>query len=186
MLAFNSQKKRFYERVSQVYEVYGEKSKEAAIIAAAFLDNAANSAVLNLSNIVDLNAINFDTHADHERNHLNAQMNTWSYIAGIFNLFSNLPYKEGSLFDHTTFVVVSEFSRTPYLNPAKGKDHNVYTNSVLLAGGRVNGGRSFGKSKVIPRHQREDGRAIHIGSPFDFSTGQSVGCFRQPCGIDFS
>ena len=112
-------------------------------------------------------------------------MNTWSYIAGIFNLFSNLPYKEGSLFDHTTFVVVSEFSRTPYLNPAKGKDHNVYTNSVLLAGGRVNGGRSFGKSKVIPRHQREDGRAIHIGSPFDFSTGQSVDASGNHVGLIF-
>ncbi len=173
MLKFNSQKEGFYKKIEDITQLIEQESKEAPIIAAAFIQNVANSAIINLEDIQNLE-FDFDTHSDHEGRHLEAQMGAWYYVSQIFDLFSKIPYRTGTLFDHTTFVVVSEFSRTPYLNAAKGKDHNVYTNSVLLAGGKINGARSFGGSKVIPRSKRKDGRAIHIGSPFDYSTGKSV------------
>lgn len=173
MLDILSKEATFREKIQSVSAEMDSESNEAAVIAASFIENLASSAILDLERI-DNFQFDMDTHSDHEGNHLQAQQTVWNFIAQIFDLFTNTPYKQGSLFDHTTFVVVSEFSRTPYLNPAKGKDHNVYTNSALLAGGRINGGKSFGGSKVITRTNRNDGRALHIGSPFDFEAGRTV------------
>lgn len=73
--------------------------------------------------------------------------------------------------DYTTFMVVTEFSRTPYLNGAKGKDHNPDTNSVLIAGKGVVGGKTFGASKVIPAKKSLTGAALHIATAYDSRTG---------------
>lgn len=180
MLAFNLQKQSFYDRIGSL----SDEPQDREIIAAAFLENVASSAIIDLENSGDLD-FDLDTHSDHEGRHIRNQESIWRHISGIFDLFQSLEYKNGSLYDHTTFCVVSEFSRTPYLNPAKGKDHNVFTNSVLLAGGRVNGGKSFGGSKVIPRGKRKDGRAIHIGSPFDYKAGQTVSESGENIGLIF-
>lgn len=159
------------ESINSVKTNFETEFYEIPIIIGSFLKGFSKSAILSTENINDLE-IDLDTHAEHESNHLQSQKNVWDFVAQIFKAFKNTEYKNSSLFDKTTFVVMSEFSRTPYLNGAKGKDHNVYTNSVLIAGGRVQGGKSIGESKVIPRNASPIGQAIHIGNAFDFSLGR--------------
>ncbi|MCA2981197.1 MAG: DUF1501 domain-containing protein, partial [Myxococcaceae bacterium] len=54
----------------------------------------------------------------------------------------------GKLIDHTTVVVFSEFSRTPYLNPNGGRDHSL-TNACLLFGAGVPKNRVVGASSDV-------------------------------------
>ncbi len=111
--------------------------------------------------------VQLDTHSNFEKVHLQEQTLIWTQVADLFALFKKVPYKEGSLFDATTFMVISEFSRTPYLNPAKGKDHNPYTNSVLFAGKGIQKGKVVGKSRLITRKQTKT-QAEHIAWPYNY------------------
>ncbi len=145
--------------------------RASVLVAAAFSSGVAYQAQLDLS-------LSLDTHSDHEIKHMNEQKSGWEAVANLFRIFKNIPYlnekgeAKGSLFDQTTFVVVSEFSRTPALNASKGKDHNPLTNSVLLAGGGVKGGQSFGESRIITRRHSETGESRHVASLVDYATGQ--------------
>lgn len=129
-------------------------------------------ATFEASNFADNTIGTIDSHELHERSHLSAQAEMWDIVSSMFDVFKATPFKEGSLFDYTTFMVSSEFSRTPFLNPGQGKDHNSLTNSVLLAGKSINGGRVIGGSHVIPRRKRPDNIALHIGSPIDYKSGK--------------
>lgn len=146
---------------------------------ACFLTGAARQAKFSINA-----SGNLDTHSNHEGTHLNLQRETLEKVAQIFTAFSAIPYGASgeSLFDRTTFMVVSEFARTPALNAAKGKDHNPLTNSVLLAGAGISGGRSFGRSLLIEAARSATGSSYHMASPFDFQTGQPASS-RQ--GADF-
>ncbi len=127
-------------------------------------------AALNLSRLSDT-PLNLDTHSNHEGDHIFRQGNVWAIVAELFDVFKSIELNGSSLFDHTTFMVVSEFSRTPFLNGSFGKDHNALTNSVLLAGKNIVGGQSIGASHVISRSENSSGQAIHIGSAIDYKTG---------------
>lgn len=151
-----------------------EEAKDPQVLAAAFLTQTASHALYDLSQ-------NLDTHAAHPKNHLEAQKANWEEINTLFNLFKSLPFgREGkSLFDHTTFMVVSEFSRTPALNAAQGKDHNPLTNSFLLAGKGVLGGKNYGASKLVTAKESPTGRSYHIVYPMDLTTGEVLRA-REP------
>ena len=69
----------------------------------------------------------------------------------------------GNWLDHTTICVFSEFGRTPRFNPTGGRDHH-FTNSCLLMGAGIRGGRVAGRSSTV-------GGQAPI--PFDFE-GQTV------------
>ncbi len=137
------------------------------VIAAAFLTDVAYYAQYVV-------LMNLDTHAQHEGNHLAEQAKGWAAVSDIFSLFKKLPYGQTgeSLFDRTTFLVTSEFARTPALNAAAGKDHNPLTNSVLLAGRGVQGGRSIGGSRSVTRAESPLGDPYHIAYPIDYATGE--------------
>ncbi len=116
-----------------------------------------------------------DSHTSHEGNHLRAQKSAWEAVAKIFEIFKDTPYGQGSLFDATTFVVTSEFSRTPFLNGAKGKDHNVHTNSVLVCGPSIRTGKVVGGSRVIPPQKGASYLTTrHVARPMNFSTGRAL------------
>lgn len=53
---------------------------------------------------------------------------------------------ERGLLEHTTVVVWGEFGRTPRINAKGGRDHWPGTQSVLLAGGGIQGGRIVGQT----------------------------------------
>ncbi len=122
-----------------------------------------------------------DSHSNHPKNHLQAQIKVWEQVAELFSLCKGIPYMNGNLFDYTTFMIVSEFSRTPFLNAAKGKDHNPLTNSVLLAGKGIRKGKVVGKSKIITRKQSGN-IADHMASPFNYKEGKVA---TSPTGASF-
>ena len=141
----------------------GAKVEDQHVIAAAFASGAARQAQMEIRPPGTL-----DTHSNHEKNHLQSQTAVWEEVAELFKLFKRVPYKGGSLFDATTFMVMSEFARTPALNAAKGKDHNPFTNSCLLAGKGIHAGKVVGASRLINRKQTGLGMSDHIAWPYNY------------------
>ncbi len=125
-----------------------------------------------------------DTHREHDSNQTKGQKIVWENVASLFDTFKAIQWKEtgSSLFDRTTFMVVSEFSRGPYLNSQNGKDHNTLTNSVLLAGRGIHGGKTVGGSRLFTRRQLKNGVADQRGVPIDYETGLIA---RSPENADF-
>lgn len=145
--------------------------REAPVIAAAFLSGLANQAELRLSN-------QLDTHDAHIGEHLRLQKEIWDKVAGLLNLLAQVQIGGKSLLSRTLVMVMTEFSRGPYLNGpqnsrSSGKDHNPYTNSVLLAGLNVNGGQSYGLSKMISR-KNPRGVGFHTGAVYDFDANMPI------------
>lgn len=122
-----------------------------------------------------INQFFLDTHDNHEKRHFDAQVGIWNEIATLFDYFKATEFQNGeSLFARTTFMVVSEFSRTPALNAAMGKDHNPHANAVLMAGRGIQGGSSSGGSKIIKKADSLNEIAEHISLPIDYKTGTVV------------
>jgi hypothetical protein len=96
----------------------------------------------------------WDTHDNNALQHANFQ----ALFEGIDHLVSGL--SDAGMLDDTLVAVVSEFTRTPTLNSGAGKDHWPH-GSVLLAGGNVRGGRTYGGTD-----DRLESR------PVDLSTGE--------------
>ena len=143
-----------------------DKPEPQDIVAAAF------SSGMSCEGLIEFNQENdTDSHSNHEKRHLAAQKKAWESVTKVFNAFKRTDYLGQSLFDQTTFFIVTEFSRTPALNYDLGKDHNPSTNSILLAGKGVPGGKTFGQSRLIPRGQTADGMPLHIGCAFNYDTG---------------
>lgn len=66
-----------------------------------------------------------------------------TFFAGLNELLGEL-YTRGSL-ERTAVLVVSEMGRTPLHNPGGGKDHWLWTSSMLISP-RANGGKVFGQT----------------------------------------
>jgi uncharacterized protein (DUF1501 family) len=144
---------------------------ELAVVAGAFLAQCSRHAYIDMTGNSPIGGKLgvLDTHAGHENVHMASQMKVWTRVAEIFSFFQKTPYRDGSLFDETTFLVTSEFSRRPFLNGGRGKDHNPLTNSMLLAGKGIRGGRTIGASIARTRKQTGNGIAMHMARAYDFS-----------------
>ena len=71
---------------------------------------------------------------------------------------------ERGLLESTTVIVWSEFGRTPRINPKGGRDHWPSTQSVLLAGGGIQGGRIVGETDQDGGVPSE--RPVHVQEVF--------------------
>ncbi|MBI1915445.1 MAG: DUF1501 domain-containing protein [Planctomycetes bacterium] len=60
------------------------------------------------------------------------------------------------LLEQTLVVMMGEFGRTPRINPQAGRDHWGLSQSVLLAGGGIQGGRVHGSSDRIAAYPSSD------------------------------
>jgi uncharacterized protein (DUF1501 family) len=60
------------------------------------------------------------------------------------------------LLDQTLVVVLGEFGRTPRINKEAGRDHWGLCQSVLLAGGGIQGGQVYGSSDRIGAYPASD------------------------------
>ncbi|NCA17469.1 MAG: DUF1501 domain-containing protein [Betaproteobacteria bacterium] len=139
-------------------------------VGSAFCFKQSFAASINLTELLGLS---LDTHSSHAGNHLRDQARAWSSLARLFQIFKKLPYAQGSLFDHTTFVVFSEFGRLPYLNAFSGKDHNTSSNSALLAGKRVRGNQVVGGTHLQADPLSKDAPPQLIGLDYDFKAGRT-------------
>jgi uncharacterized protein (DUF1501 family) len=64
--------------------------------------------------------------------------------------------RERGLLEQTVVAVLGEFGRTPRINAAAGRDHWGSCQSVLLAGGGIQGGRVHGASDRIGAYPASD------------------------------
>lgn len=115
---------------------------------------------------------NWDTHYNnfHVLQHdLLPQLNT-----GLPMLLEDL--SDRGLLDTTLVVVMGEFGRTPRVNKYAGRDHWGPSNTILLAGGGIQGGRVLGRTNS--RGERPEGPSV---GPADLAATM----FRQ-LGIDFT
>jgi hypothetical protein len=139
---------------------------EMAAVAAAFATGVSRSASLRPNS-------DLDTHSEHPRNHMTKQAAVWEQFAAMVKVLKAVPTADGqSLFDKTTIVAFSEFSRTPALNEAKGKDHNPLTNSVLVSGPGFKKNTAIGGSRIVNRRVSSSGTPYHVAVPVDFTTGR--------------
>lgn len=69
---------------------------------------------------------------------------------GFSTLLADL--KQRGLLDETLVVWLGEFGRTPRINKFAGRDHWAACNTVLLAGGGMDGGRVYGASDARASH----------------------------------
>lgn len=67
---------------------------------------------------------------------------------------------ERGLLERTTVVVWGEFGRTPKINAKGGRDHWPNTQSVLLAGGGIQGGRIIGQTDKTGGNPKD--RPVHV------------------------
>lgn len=130
---------------------------------------------------------NLDTHGNHPGTHMKEQSAAWEKVAELMKILKSTSLDEISglsIYDRTTFMVISEFSRTPALNAAQGKDHNPLTNSVLIGGYRVQPNVSFGQSQIIPRTNIFE--PMHTGLPLNFPTNQAAANLQMAQSADFN
>ncbi|MGE0632810.1 MAG: DUF1501 domain-containing protein [Pseudobdellovibrionaceae bacterium] len=163
-------------QVDQIARAVEKLQEEGVEITNGHLAGIAFQAGVSFSGEIRYNEVFLDTHSGHRGDHLRDQKKGFQFVADTFDFFKSLPIGTSgkSLFDCTTFMVTSEFSRTAALNGAGGKDHNALVNSVLLAGKGVRGGQMVGRSKLIKKAQSKIGQSYQIAMPFDFKTGQAV------------
>ncbi len=76
--------------------------------------------------------------------------------AGLPTLLRDLA--DRGMLESTLVCVMGEFGRTPRVNKSAGRDHWGPSNTILLSGGGIKGGRVIGKTNV--RGERPDGAPI--------------------------
>jgi hypothetical protein len=90
----------------------------------------------------------FDTHGNNYRGQAQLQQETFDLVAALLKTLDETPHPTlhgAKLSDHTHILVVSDFCRTPQINPAMGRDHYP-NNSALVVSPRFRTNFSFGKT----------------------------------------
>jgi hypothetical protein len=135
---------------------YDNEAGRAALVATALKKGISQCVTINLTG-------GLDTHFGPQLTHANNQRRGFDALATLVDDLRATNHPSGGNFmDHTTIMVFSEFSRTPTINTAGGRDHHL-SNSCLLMGAGV-------------KHNFVLGRSGDIGmSPgtFDLRTGAS-------------
>lgn len=114
-------------------------ASRAALVATALKRGVSQCVSMNIT-------AGLDTHFGPQLTHATNQRLGWNALADLVTDLRNSPHPAGGHFmDHTTILVFSEFSRTPLLNAAGGRDHHI-TNSCMLLGKGIKHNIVFGKS----------------------------------------
>lgn len=113
---------------------------------------AATALKTGLSRCVSIEmARSLDTHFDNWATDQGPQQEAgFNALARLVEDLASSEYKDtgSSWLDHTVIVGFSEFSRTPMINAAEGRDHSL-TNACFVMGGPVRGGRVIGASSDV-------------------------------------
>jgi hypothetical protein len=159
-----------YELFKEIYERSPYLSNdEARVMAAGF------SSGLVKYGVIELNGGNLDTHSNHAQGHVFALSSLFDQFKRVIQQFKNLQFQnkknEKSLFDYTTFVLVTDFARTAVSEGEDGTGHNPHNNSVLLAGKNIRGGQVIGASTVF---SKAFGEPRLQALPFDFELQRAL------------
>lgn len=104
----------------------------------------------------------FDTHA----NNLEGQQKQTAILDPAFaTLLEDLAQRD--LLDSTLVLCIGEFGRTPWLNPAEGRDHWPVGFSCVLGGGGIPGGRVIGETNPDLSYQEQKKQPTDRDPPAD-------------------
>ncbi|MCP3164913.1 DUF1501 domain-containing protein [Myxococcus qinghaiensis] len=121
---------------------YDTEAGRAAMVGTALKKGIAQCVTINLTG-------GLDTHFGTQLTHANNQRRGFDALASLVDDLKVSDHPSGKKFiDHTTIMVFSEFSRTPLINSAGGRDHHI-SNSCMLLGAGVKHNYVFGKSGDI-------------------------------------
>jgi hypothetical protein len=99
--------------------------------------------------------VGWDAHDDVAENHTRLCRRTDKPIAGLMR-----DLQQRGLWDDTLLVWGGEFGRMPMSESGKGRDHNPWGYSVVLAGGAIKGGMAYGSTDEVGLRATEN--PVHI------------------------
>ncbi|HEX6246203.1 MAG TPA: DUF1501 domain-containing protein [Polyangiales bacterium] len=121
---------------------YDSPAGRAALVSVALKQGIAQCVSMNLVG-------GLDTHFGTQLVHAQRQRDGWNALADLVDDLRKSPHPAGDTFlDHTTFMVFSEFSRTPLINGSGGRDHHI-SSSALLIGAGIRHNLVFGRAGDI-------------------------------------
>ena len=121
---------------------YDSPAGRAAMIAIALKQGISQCVSMNLVG-------GLDTHFGTQVTHATNQRSGWNAIADLVDDLRKSPHPAGGTFlDRTTLLAFSEFSRTPLINSAGGRDHHI-SSSALLIGAGIKHNIAFGRAGDI-------------------------------------
>lgn len=98
----------------------------------------------------------WDSHSKLEQNHSQLCLQSDQPVAGLIH-----DLKRRGLLDETLVIWGGEFGRTPMSEKGDGRDHNSYGFSMMMAGGGVKGGLTYGCTDEIGLHAIENRLHVH-------------------------
>lgn len=141
------------KRLRQAYPEFNYRGRLGeSPLAGAF---AVEAMKRNAVRCVGFSLAGLDTHTANQRQHGLILQEQFAVIATTLKLLDKLPHptlRNTKLSERTHILVVSEFCRTPHINPAGGRDHYP-NNSALIISPRFRAGRTFGATdpeQVLP------------------------------------
>jgi hypothetical protein len=126
----------------------GSDIQSAAVVAAFVAQAVKNNLAQHVSVVFPGGG---DSHFSGNKNHALGLYGAVSALSALIDDLSTSPAPSpltGSWLDNTTFLVFSEFGRTPLFNTTGGRDHH-FTNSCLLVGAGVRPGEVVGASTEV-------------------------------------
>lgn len=131
-------------RLQELYPEFEYRGRLGdAPVAAAFAIEAIKR---NMVRCVGFALGGLDTHTANHRHHALTLQEIFGVVATTLKLLDKIPHprlRNTKLSERTHLLVVSEFCRTPQINPAGGRDHYP-NNSALIVSPRFRAGRTFG------------------------------------------
>ena len=157
---------------------------EGAVLAAF----AIEAIRLNKVRCVSFAMGGFDTHNTNYQDHAHNQQAMFNVIARMvegLGMVAHPTLAGHTLLEHTHIMVVSDFSRTPLINPSQGRDHQP-NNSSLIISPRFKSNFSFGQTDVgllpteIPFTDAVSGTQI---APRQITPADSLATFLHAFGV---
>lgn len=116
-----------------------------------------------------------DTHSFHENSAIPAQTQHYREVASFIELIKEIDMGDStSLYDQTTIIVTTDFSRSAWKEGNDGTAHNPWTNSVVIISPKVNGNQKIGRSDIMPAVNVKDGLSKFFALPYDFRNQRSL------------
>jgi uncharacterized protein (DUF1501 family) len=110
---------------------------------------------------------------DHHVNEGNTQGQLANVLREFSQSLSAFYIDLGDLAEDTVIVTMSEFGRTARENGNRGTDHG-HANVMLVMGGRVRGGKAYGRWPGLENEQLNDGRDLALTTDFRQVVGEAV------------
>ena len=150
---FKMIEKQYESTLSQILD------PEVRQICVGFLSGYFPSAVFSTPS-------SLDSHNDHLGKHKAGLVVNFEYVSKFLDGLAKVPWQNSgqSLLDVTTVVITSEFTRTPALNVSKGKDHNPFSNSLIVMSPKFKPG-IVGRSRVLDAQLSPNGVPALVAMP---------------------